>query len=135
MERKWLVRWMYASAVAHLLAGLALPWVAGAQALDWYHAVLGPAAAHAQQVWWMALFGPTIQCVGLWMLALVWFGEQYRAPAAWLWIAAGLLLWGPQDMMVSLRADVWPNVWLDAATLALLLPPAWRLYLLDRRAA
>jgi hypothetical protein len=131
MERKWLVRWMYASAVLHLLVGLALPWVAGAESLAWYHAALGPEAAHGQQAWWMALFGPTIQCVGLWMLALIWFGDRRREAAAWLWIAAGLLLWGPQDIMVSLRADVWPNVWIDLVTLALLLPAAWRLYRID----
>lgn len=135
MERKWLLRWLYASAVLHLAVGLALPWVAAAPALDWYHAVLGPEAQHARQAWWLALFGPTIQCVGLWMLALVWFGDTRREPAAWLWIGAGLLLWGPQDIMVSLRAEVWPNVWLDLATLALLLPAVWRLYVLDRRAA
>jgi hypothetical protein len=135
MERKWLVRWMYASAVLHLLVGLALPWVAGAEALAWYHAALGPEAVHSQQAWWMALFGPTIQCVGLWMLALTWFGDRRRDAAAWLWIAAGLLLWGPQDIMVSLRADVWPNVWIDLVTLALLLPAVWRLYSIDRALA
>lgn len=135
MERKWLVRCLYASAVLHLLAGLALPWVADAAALSWYHAVLGPTEQHARQAWWLALFGPTIQCVGLWMLALVWFGDTRREPAAWLWTGAGLLLWGPQDIMVSLRAAVWPNVWLDLATLAVLLPATWRLYRLDRAGA
>lgn len=135
MERKWLVRWMYASAVLHLVVGLALPWIAGAELLRPYFDRLGPADTHAQHAWWMALFGPTIQCVGLWMLALTWFGDQRREAAAWLWIAAGLLLWGPQDIMVSLRADVWPNVWIDVATLALLLPAAWRLYLLDHTTA
>ncbi|WP_342115217.1 cell division protein [Pseudoduganella sp. OTU4001] len=134
MERKWLVRWLYASAIAHLVVGLALPWISSAAALGWYHAALGPAEAHGQQAWWLALFGPTIQCVGLWMLALIHFGEKYRAPAAWLWIGAGMLLWGPQDIMVSLRADVWANVWIDVASLVLLLPAIWRLYILDRRA-
>lgn len=134
MERKWLVRWLYANALLHLAAGQALPWIADAAALDWYHAVLGPSAQHARQAWWLALFGPTLQCIGLWMLALVWFGDKRHEPAAWLWLAAGLLLWGPQDIMVSLRSDVWPNVWLDLATLTTLLPPACRLYLLDRPA-
>ena len=135
MQRKWLVRWMYASAAAHLAIGLALPWIADAAALDWYHAWLGGASARPLHAWWLALFGPTIQCVGLWMLALVWFGDRRREPGAWLWIAAGLLLWGPQDIMVSLRANLWPNVWIDAATLALLLPAAWRLYRIDGAAA
>jgi hypothetical protein len=131
MERKWLVRWMYASAAAHLIIGLALPWVANDAALDWYRTWLGTPASRPLHAWWLALFGPTIQGVGLWMLALVWFGDQRRESGAWLWIAAGLLLWGPQDMMVSLRAHVWPNVWIDLATLALLLPAAWRLYRID----
>jgi len=131
MERKWLVRWMLAAAIAHLAVGAALPWVADAAALDGYHAWLGSAAARPRNAWWLALFGPTVQCVGLWMLALVWFGDRRREPAAWLWIAAGLLLWGPQDMLVSLRAGVWPNVWIDLATLALLLPAALRLHRID----
>ncbi|WP_083940987.1 DUF4166 domain-containing protein [Pseudoduganella violaceinigra] len=131
MERKWLVRWLYASAAAHLLVGLLLPWAADARALDWYHAWLGGPLARPRDAWWMALFGATLQCVGLWMLALVWFGDQRRERAAWLWIAAGLLLWGPQDILVSLRGSVWPNVWVDCATLALLLPALWRLYRID----
>jgi hypothetical protein len=45
MERKWLVRWMYASAAAHLIIGLALPWVANDAALDWYRTWLGTPAS------------------------------------------------------------------------------------------
>jgi len=139
MERKWLVRWIYASAVGHILVGALLPWIGGIAALDWYHAIVAhtfwPAgaapAAQAQQAWWISLFGPTIQCVGLLMLALAWFGEQRREPSAWLWIAASLLLWAPQDIWISLRGNVWPNVWLDLATLAVLLPPLLRLWQLD----
>ncbi len=35
--RKWLVRWMYAAALAHLLVGLALPWIGGLSIFEGYH--------------------------------------------------------------------------------------------------
>jgi hypothetical protein len=135
--RRYGVMWLYAAAVAHLAIGLLLPWIGQRPELDEYLAVaaraLGSADARAVQGWWLSLFGPTLQTVGVWMLALVWFGDRRREPAAWLWLAAGLLIWAPQDMLVSLRAQVWINVWLDAATLALLLPPLYCLWLTDRR--
>lgn len=142
MERKWLVRWIYASAVAHLLAGVLLPMVSGSATPDWYHASVAqtfwgdavPPAAREQQAWWLGLFGPTFQCLGVWMWGLAWFGDRRREPAAWLWMAAGLLLWGPQDMWISAQAGVWANVWIDVLTLAVLVPPLARLAWLDRRA-
>jgi len=139
MERKWLIRWLYAAAVLHIAVGLALPLLAGAPMLDAYHTLIAksfsPAVSYAQQAWWIALFGPTIQCVGVLMLALTCFGDTRREPSAWLWLIASLLLWAPQDMLISLRAGVWPNLWIDAITLALLLPPLLRLYRIDSRVA
>jgi hypothetical protein len=38
-------------------------------------------------------------------------------------------------MLVSLRADCWPHVAVDAFALALMLPPLAWLWLQDRRAA
>lgn len=142
MERKWLVRWIYASAVAHLVAGIALPMLGRIASLDWYHASVAqtfwgaaaPDAAYAQQAWWIGLFGPTFQCFGVWMWALTWFGDRRREPAAWIWLMAGLLLWGPQDMWISAQAQVWTNVWVDIFTLAMLVPPLGRLAWLDRAA-
>jgi len=117
MERKWLVRWMYAAALVHILAGIVLA---------------GSVARLGINV---ALFGPTIQCVGVLMLALTHFGDARRERSAWLCIAAGLLLWAPQDMLLSLHAAKWLYIWIDVATLALLLPPLLRLHHLDSRAA
>ena len=141
--RRWLVRWLYAAAVAHLLAGLLLPWIAGLPLLDGYHRSIAagfwhgdaPAAAHAQQAWWMALFGPTVLSVGVWMFALVQLGDRYRSAAAWAWLMAGIVLWAPQDMLLSLRAGVLANVWLDAFAVAAMLPPMAWLWRIDRRPA
>lgn len=134
--RIWMVRWLYLLALLHLLAGLALPWVGGLALFEPYHRAVesgfwttAPAAARAQQVWWTALFGPTLQAMALFMLALVRIGDVQRSRFAWGVLLAGMLLWGPQDMLVSMRAGAAVHVWIDCAALILLLPPLlwlWR---------
>jgi hypothetical protein len=138
--RPWAIRWLYGAIAAHLIVGLLLPWLAGSALFEGYHAAIEasfyggatPAAARAQQLWWMALFGPTVQAAAIWMGALVWLGAHARQPFAWGALIAGLLLWAPQDMLVSLRADCWSHVWLDAFALAAMLPPLAWLFFTDR---
>lgn len=143
LTRKWLVHWLYAAAVGHLLVGVLLPWIADAAFLDGYHRSISacfwggeaPASAKAQQAWWMALFGPTVQSVGIWMIALVSIADRQRSASAWAWLAAGIAIWAPQDMLISLHAAVWANIWLDCFTVAVLLPPLAWLWHHDRSAA
>jgi hypothetical protein len=87
------------------------------------------------QTWWIALFGPTVQVMALFMFALVRLADRLRQPSIWLWLIGGLAVWAPQDMLVSLRADCWPHVAVDAFALALMLPQLAWLWLQDRRAA
>ncbi|MES2743216.1 MAG: cell division protein [Pseudomonadota bacterium] len=144
MARKWVLRWLYAGAIGHVLVGALLPWLVDAALFEPYHRGIeaafwpgadgAPAAARAQQSWWIALFGPTVQSMALWMLALIRFGARQRDGAAWGWLIAGLVLWAPQDIAMSLRADCWPHVWLDCAALLALLPPLVWLWLTERRA-
>ncbi len=136
--RTWMVRWIYATVIVHLLVGILLPWLPNAPLVDAYHRGIeaafwgsdaAPAAARAQQAWWIALFGPTLQGAAIWMAALVRFGDRQRSAAAWGWLIAGLAVWAPQDMLISLQADCWRHVWLDAFALAMMLPPLvwlWR---------
>lgn len=139
--RKWAIRWLLLAAAVHVLLGALLPWLANAAVLNGYHAGIegafwpsgAPAGARELQTWWMSLFGPTIELTGLWMLALIHLGGQLRQPRIWLWLAGGLVLWAPQDMLVSLRAACWPHVWVDAAALALMLPPLLWLWRHDAR--
>lgn len=140
--RTWLVRWMYAAALAHFVVGVLLPWLGNGALFDGYHqdvehafwGALVPAAARAQQVWWLALFGATVQCTALWMGALVRLGDTQKNASAWGWLIAGLLVWAPQDMLISWQAGVWVHVWADSFALASMLPPLVWLYLLDRKA-
>ncbi|MCD5997279.1 cell division protein [Pseudomonas sp. CDFA 602] len=140
--RHRLVVWLYAIALAHLLGSIVFTWAGFSGWLDDYLLIIerafgtqaAPAAARAQQVWWMALFGATLQSYSLFMLALVHLGSRLKSTIAWGSLIAGLLLWAPQDILISVRAGVWSHVWLDAAVLIALLPPLFWLYRHDKRA-
>ena len=141
--RRWAIRWMYAAIATHLVVGMLLPWFADAAIFSGYHRGIEtafwdatvPAPAHAQQIWWISLFGPTVQSAALWMGALAWIGDRQRGAFAWGALIAGMLLWAPQDMMVSLRALCWDNIWIDTFALATMLPPLVYLYCVDRTQA
>lgn len=139
--RRTLVGWLYAAAIAHLLISLMLTWAGHSGLLDGYLQTLeqafwadaAPAAARAQQVWWLALFGATLQSYSLYMLALVHLGNRLESPIAWGWLIAGIVLWAPQDMLISIQANVWSHLWIDSFALIALLPPLFWLYRHDRR--
>ena len=140
--RIWLVRWMYAVAAAHLLVGILLPLLVGAAALDSYHHGIethfwgdaNPGAARAQQVWWLSLFGPTLQAASIWMLVLLWIADKQRNAAAWLGLIAGVVIWAPQDILISLQAQCETNVWIDAIAVLSMLPPLFWLFQHDLKA-
>jgi hypothetical protein len=140
--RRALVGWLYAAAVTHLIVSIMLTWGGHSGLLDGYLRLIDesfransiPAAASEHQVWWLSLFGATLQSYSLYMLALVHLGNSSRSAAAWGWLIAGLLIWAPQDMAISMQAYAWPHLWMDGFALLTLLPPLFSLYFLDRRA-
>ena len=94
--RQALVLWLYAAAIVHILAGLTLTWAGHSGLLDGYLHVLElsfwgtdavPAAGHEQQVWWLALFGATLQSYSLYMALGATTGLV--APVARRFCAAG----------------------------------------------
>ncbi len=134
--RPWLIFWLYAVAVGHLVGGLLMTYVGDAAALADYHRNIelafqssGTAAnLHGLQVWWFALFGATVQSYALFMGALVYLGNRYRSRVAWGAMIAGVALWGPQDIWMSMQAGVWSHVWVDGlAMVSLLVPLVWLL--------
>jgi uncharacterized protein (TIGR01777 family) len=136
------VLWLYAAAIVHILVGLTLTWAGHSGLLDGYLHTLElafwgadavPAAGQEQQVWWLALFGATLQSYSLYMLALVHLGNRLKTPAVWGWLIAGILLWAPQDMWLSAQQQVWSHLWLDGFALLVLVPPLFWLYRHDRR--
>jgi hypothetical protein len=141
--RPWIVKWMYGVVIAHLLVGILMPWIGHLPVLDWYHRSVetgfwaqgAPDAARSQQIWWISLFGPTIQSMSLWMGALTYIGDRQRSASAWLWLIAGIACWAPQDVLISLRAGAWIHVWIDGLAVASMLPPLIWLWAYDRKPA
>lgn len=129
--RRWMIGLLYTVAAAHVAVGALLPWLADAPLLDQYYRRIGaafwqtppPIESRALQAWWIAMIGPTFQVLGLWMLLLMHQENRHRDARLWRWLIAGLVLWAPQDVLISLRADCWPHVWMDALVLVLMLPP------------
>jgi hypothetical protein len=138
--RQWMIRCLLVVSAIHVAVGALLPWLGGAAVFDAYHSGIetafwpagAPGEARGLQSWWIALFGPTIQVMALWMIGLIHLADRLRQSGIWLWLIGGLLVWAPQDMLVSLRADCWPHVWMDAAALVLMLPPLLWLWRHDR---
>ncbi len=137
--RTWLVRWIYMAVAAHLVVGVLLPLCAGTVVTDGYRRGIedfffggeAPAAGKALHVWWLALFGPTVQAAAIWMAGLAVIGDKQRNAFAWAMLILGLLVWAPQDMLISARAHCWINLWIDTLALAVMLPPLLWLCKLD----
>ncbi len=138
--RKYCIWWLYVASAVHFLVGVALPWLAPLPFLDAYHRSVeagfwndaAPVAARAQQIWWISLFGATIQSVGIWMAALVRLGDQHRSRFAWFSLLLGVIVWAPQDMWISFQAGAMAHLWVDAFALVSLLPPLVFLFVVDR---
>jgi hypothetical protein len=138
--RTWAVRLTYFSIALHLLVGALLPFIVNAPIFNDYHRSIEtvfwgvdvPAQVRAHQTWWISLFGPTVQAAAVWMAALAYVGERQRSAFAWGALIAGIVLWAPQDMVISLQAQCWSNVWLDCVALAGMLPPLIYLFCVDR---
>jgi hypothetical protein len=140
--RKWAINWLLLVCGVHVAVGVLLPWVGGAGLFNGYHSGIesafwpagAPHEARGLQTWWIALFGPTIQVMALFMIALIRLADRLRQPSIWMWLIAGLVVWAPQDVLVSLRAECWQHVAADALALAVMLPPLVWLWTQDRRA-
>lgn len=133
--------WMYAVALGHLVMGIMMTWLGDLPLLAGYHQSLISelgflqelAQAKAMQLWWMALFGATLQAFALFMLALIYIGNRYRNASVWCWLMAAILLWAPQDIFISIQKSAWLHVWADMFALAVMVPPLLLLWLLDRQ--
>ncbi|RYG07923.1 MAG: cell division protein [Chitinophagaceae bacterium] len=139
-SRNILIYWLYCVALIHVTGGILLPWIGNIDLLENYHRSIEagfwsgdvPTGARKLHVWWLSLFGPTIQTLGIWMFALIYIGEKYRISFAWLAILIGFVVWAPQDILISLRVNAFKHVWLDLVVLIVVLPPLVRLWLLDK---
>ena len=125
----------------HFVGGLLLPWVANTALLDSYHrSVLQsfwpeqiPSAGRALQIWWLGLFGATLQNVAIFMGVLIYVADRQRAAFVWGWMVIGFVVWAPQDIVISMQANAWMHVMGDALALLLMLPPLLVLFFGDKK--
>ncbi len=139
--RPWLVRWLYGYALLHFLVGIGMTWMMESTFFESYHQlVLGrfwpegsSVIARELHLWWLKLFGATLQFAAIFMAVLIYMGDRTRRAAVWLWMMIGLMVWGPQDIYVSLQRDLWMHLWMDLFVLSTMLPPLFLLWQFDRR--
>jgi len=139
--RPWLISWLYLITFGHFACGILLAWFSNLSLLDnYHHSILERFGdlfnnAQALQVWWLSLFGATLQNLAVFMGILIYVGNRQGRPFVWGWMIFGLLLWAPQDMLISLRINLWLHVWVDAIVILLVLPPLLLLWRIDRKCA
>ncbi len=136
--RHWLIIWMYLITLGHFAAGVLLAWFSNLDFFNQYHQAIleqfGMTQAGAQnlQEWWLSLFGATLQNLAIFMGVLTYIANKHRNASIWLWMIVALIVWAPQDMLISLRIDLWLHVWIDLVALILMLPPLLALWRIDR---
>ncbi len=129
-------KWLLLLAYGHIVAGVAIPFVAYSTAFNYYSALLQQAFWPAQTVpgatvefqrWIVALFGPTIASVGVVMVFLVKAGAKNAQPWPWNAILTALAVWAPGDICISLMKDFWLHMQIDVVVLLAIVPPVWHL--------
>lgn len=140
LMRSWLIRWLYLIAIGHFVIALGVTWCADLPLFSDYQQSLLTAFGFSQhagalelQLWWISLFGATLQAFSLFMLALMYMANRYRSATIWLMLAGVILLWAPQDIVISIQKNVWAHVWIDLAAVIALVPPLLVLWWLDRK--
>jgi len=130
---------MYLVSFGHFACGILLAWFSSLSLFDSYHhsvlARFGELSSNAQalQVWWISLFGATLQNLAIFMGVLTYVGNKQRSAFIWMWMIIGLVLWAPQDMLISLQVNFWSHVWIDLIALLVIIPPLVVLWWLDRK--
>jgi hypothetical protein len=134
--RKWVIRWLYLMGFVHLLGGVVVTW--GDE--NWLAAyntqvltALDLTESAELQIWWLSIFGATLQAFAILFIGLVHLGNKFKLQNVWLCLILAILVWAPQDIYFSAIKNVWINVWADALALVSLLPALIYCYWCDAR--
>ena len=140
--RPWLIGWLYALVLVHFATGILMAWFIGLPYFESYHQLIlskfwtgtTPAPALELELWWINLFGASLQNLAIFMGLLVYAANRSRNRMLWGWISVGLLVWAPQDILISAQREVWMHLWIDGFAMLALLPPLIILWRYDREA-
>lgn len=134
LVRTWLIRWLYLLTFGHFAGGVLLVWFFSLSFFDHYHQSIlnqiGDCPSTSGVVVKFLWCNLTKSCnfYGV----LTYLGNKQRSALIWVWMIAGLILWAPQDMLISLQVNLWLHVWVDSIVL-LVLPPLILLWWHDRK--
>jgi len=133
------IRWLYLVTIGHFVVGFLMSWFGDSILFGSYNQIAienfllaDSQSVYELQVWWLAIFGATLQAFSILLAALIYLGDQHKNHRVWLLIIISLVIWGPQDIYFSAIKHIWINVWVDVAALACLLPVLVFLIVCDR---
>jgi len=140
--RPWLVCWLYVLVLVHFATGVLMSWFIQLHYFASYHQLIlskfwsleVPPAALGLELWWVNLFGATLQNLAVFMGLLIYTANRFRSRVLWGWMVVGFLVWAPQDILISAQKEVWMHLWIDGFALLALLPPLIILWRYDREA-
>lgn len=138
--RKYLIYYLYFIVATHLIVGMLLPWLKYFPIIEPYHQSIEsafwganiPKNARQLHLWWMGLFGATVQFASIYMGLLVYVGNKYKLTVVWKWMIIGLLVWAPQDMLISLQYAIYSHIVMDIFVLLITVPTLLWLYKIDK---
>ena len=130
VRRIWCIHWLYLAATGHFVVGLLMAWWGDSVLFNRYNQIalenfilIDNSSAKELHIWWLAIFGATLQAFSILLAALVFLGNQYKDNRVWLLIIIAIVIWAPQDIYFSAMKNIWMNVWVDLAAVICLLPP------------
>lgn len=140
-NRKWFVLWLYAVAISHFVVGFLLASQSDHPLLNFYHQSVErffwqldtPEAARSQQVWWMSLFGATLQYLAILMLILIYTAQRYQYRMIWFGLILAFLIWLPQDSLISFQANQYIHIAINLFAAICILTPLIALFLIDKK--
>ena len=138
--RPWLIYWLYGLVLVHFATGVLMAWFINLPYFASYHQLIlskfwlgdAPASALALELWWINLFGATLQNLAIFMGVLIYAANRFRSRKIWGWLIIGFLVWAPQDILISAQRAVTMHLWIDGVALLALLPPLVILWRYDR---
>jgi hypothetical protein len=131
---KKLELWLSIIALGHMMAGIALPFIAFSSIFDIYAAAIResffggapiPPETEAFQRWIVALFGPTVASWGVLMAYVVRAGTRTNDPSYWHALLLSVLAWAPADIAISLIHDFWIHVIVDLVAIIIIAIPVF----------
>lgn len=139
-NRTWFVLWLYAVAIGHFVVGFLLATQSDHPLLNFYHQSVErffwqldvPEAARAQQIWWMSLFGASLQYLAILMFMLIFTAQRTQSRTIWFGLIAAFVIWLPQDCWISFQAQQYVHLAINLFAALTILTPLIALFFIDK---